>query len=340
MSIRWGIIGCGDVCEVKSGPGFQKARDSELVAVMRRKGALAKDFARRHGVPKWYDDAAQLINDPDVDAVYVATTPGTHCKYAKQVAAVGKPCLMEKPMARNTRECDEMIAAFEEAGRPLFVAYYRRAQDRFLKFQAAFAEIGPLQSVNYRFRQPSKRNGTTLPWRVMSAESGGGLVMDMGCHALDLIDFLLGPLGDVSGRAENRSGVGDIEDTVEVRWTHESGVTGSAVFDFNAEPPLDQMEVIGAAGSVTVPCFDPGPITLTKDGSSSENPSDQSEHVHQPFIQSVVDELLGRGNCPGTAEAARRTNQVLDTVLSDYYGDRQVDFWRQPQSWPGRPPGK
>ena len=156
MSIRWGIVGCGDVCEVKSGPGFQKARDSELVAVMRRNGELAQDFARRHGVPKWYDDAERLINDPEVDAVYVATTPATHCDYARLIAAAGKPCIMEKPMARNTRECDEMIAAFAEAEKPLFVAYYRRAQDRFLKFKAAFDQIGPLQSVNYRLHEKPK----------------------------------------------------------------------------------------------------------------------------------------------------------------------------------------
>jgi len=339
MSIRWGIVGCGDVCEVKSGPGFQKARDSELVAVMRRNGALAEDFAKRHGVPKWYADADRLINDPEVDAVYVATTPGTHCEYAKRVAAAGKPCLMEKPMARNTRECDEMIAAFEEAGQPLFVAYYRRAQDRFLKFKAAFAELGPLRSVTYRLHQTPNFDAANLPWRVLSAESGGGFVMDMGCHALDMIDFLFGPLKEVVGRAENRSGIGDVEDTVEISWTHESGVKGSAAFDFNAEQAIDQIMVTGEAGSVTVPCFDLGPITLNKNGHTSEIAYDQPEYVHQPFIQSVVDELLGRGNCPGTAVDARRTNQVLDTVLSGYYGDRQTDFWQQPQSWPGRPAG-
>lgn len=340
MSIRWGIVGCGDVCEVKSGPGFQKARDSELVAVMRRNGGLAADFARRHGIPKWYDDADVLINDPDVDAVYVATTPGTHCEYAGKVAAVGKPCIMEKPMARNTRECDEMIAAFEEAGKPLFVAYYRRSQDRFLKFKAAFAEIGPLKSVSCRLRQPPNMNPENLPWRALSEESGGGLVMDMGCHALDMIDFLLGPLVDVSGQAENRSGLGEVEDTVAMSWTHEGGIQGSASFDFCAGQPVDEIKVSGEKGFVTVPCFDLGPITLCKGGEPTEIPYEQPEHVHQPFIQSVVDELLGRGDCPGTAVAARRTNQVLDTVLNGYYGDRQTEFWQQPQSWPGRPAGQ
>ena len=69
--IRWGIVGCGDVCEVKSGPGLYKAENSALVAVMRRNGELAADFARRHTVARWYDDGDRLINDPEVDAVYM-----------------------------------------------------------------------------------------------------------------------------------------------------------------------------------------------------------------------------------------------------------------------------
>lgn len=74
-TINWGIIGCGKVTEVKSGPGFQNAENSALVAVMRRNGELAKDYAERHNVPKWYDNAEDLLNDPEVDAVYIATPP-------------------------------------------------------------------------------------------------------------------------------------------------------------------------------------------------------------------------------------------------------------------------
>src|SRR5438067_1919276 len=114
-TIRWGIIGCGDVTEVKSGPGFRKAQDSALVAVMRRDGAKAADYARRHGVPHWYDDADKLVADPEVNAVYVATPPGSHLEYALRVAAAGKPCYVEKPMARSHAECRRMIDAFDAA---------------------------------------------------------------------------------------------------------------------------------------------------------------------------------------------------------------------------------
>jgi len=155
-TIRWGIIGCGDVTEVKSGPGFQKAEHSNLVAVMRRRGELAKDYAERHGVPRWYDNASQLINDPEVDAVYVATPPSSHKEYTLMIAAAGKPVYVEKPMALNFAECQEMIAACGQHGVPLFVAYYRRTLVRFLKIKELIeaGAIGNVRFVNIVFHQP------------------------------------------------------------------------------------------------------------------------------------------------------------------------------------------
>src|SRR6188508_2966114 len=130
-TIRWGIIGCGDVTEVKSGPGFQKAEGSALVAVMRRDGDKARDYARRHGVPRAYDRAGDLIQDAEVDAVYIATPPSSHAELAFRVAEAGKPCLVEKPMALNHPECLRMIGAFQSRRRPLWIAYYRRSLRRF-----------------------------------------------------------------------------------------------------------------------------------------------------------------------------------------------------------------
>ncbi|HYD85517.1 MAG TPA: Gfo/Idh/MocA family oxidoreductase, partial [Opitutus sp.] len=202
-TIRWGIIGCGDVTEVKSGPGFQKANDSRLVAVMRRSAGLAEDYARRHGVPRWYDDARALVNDPEVDAVYVATPPGAHFEGVQLAAAAGKPCYVEKPMARNVAECDAMIAACAAAKQTLFVAYYRRALPRFLKVRELVegGAVGRLTGVNYRMATTTPANADPAKgaWRVSAAESGGGLFLDVGSHVLDFLDFCVGPLEDVHG---------------------------------------------------------------------------------------------------------------------------------------------
>ncbi|MEX1021013.1 MAG: Gfo/Idh/MocA family oxidoreductase, partial [Litorilinea sp.] len=183
-TIRWGIIGCGDVTEVKSGPGFQKAENSTLVAVMRRNGDLAKDFAERHGVPKWYDDGDALINDPDVDAVYIATPPNAHLEYTRKAAAAGKPVYVEKPMALNFAECLEMIEACRTADVPLWVAYYRRALPRFRKVKELLdsGAIGKPQLATITLYQQSRKetlDPDNLPWRVRPEIAGAGIFFDL-----------------------------------------------------------------------------------------------------------------------------------------------------------------
>ena len=186
MTIRWGIIGCGDVTEVKSGPAFRGADGSELVAVMRRSADAARDYAARHAVPRWYDDADALIHDEEVDAVYIATPPGAHLAHALRVAAAGKPCYVEKPMARNHPECRKMVEAFASCGVPLFVAHYRRALPRFLKAKELIDEsrIGRVTGVTYHYASPSHEglDAADLPWRLIAEQAGGGLFMDLGPH--------------------------------------------------------------------------------------------------------------------------------------------------------------
>src|SRR6476659_37577 len=217
--IRWGIIGCGTVTEVKSGPGFQRANHSQLVAVMRRNGDLAKDYARRHGVPRWYDSAKDLIDDPTVDAVYIATPPAFHKEYTLLSAQVGKPVYVEKPMALNFQECRQMIDACQAAGVPLFVAYYRRALARFLKIKQLLdtQAIGEPRFVNITLYQPVAQDELTpqtLPWRVIPELAGGGRFVDLASHMLDILDHLLGPIRAVHGFASNQAHLYPAEDIV------------------------------------------------------------------------------------------------------------------------------
>ena len=200
--IRWGIIGVGNVTEVKSGPGFQKAENCELVAVMRRNGELARDYALRHNVARWYDDGAALIQDPEVDAVYIATPPHVHKEYTLMAAAAGKPVYCEKPMALTLAECEEMIAACAGANVALWVAYYRRRLDKFVKIKQRLeaGAIGDVQLVQVQFHAAaSEIDAANLPWRLRPEIGGGGHFVDMGSHMLDLVDYFLGPIDRVSG---------------------------------------------------------------------------------------------------------------------------------------------
>jgi predicted dehydrogenase len=320
--VRWGIIGCGNVTEVKSGPGFQKAEGSELVAVMRRDGKLAEDYAKRHGVPRWYDDAEKLINDPEVDAVYVATPPGSHKDYVLKCAQAGKAVYVEKPMALNHEECKDMIKACEEAGVPLFVAYYRRGLPRFIKVKELVLNgaIGEVRLVNIRYQnKPLKIENNNIPWRVIPEISGGGIFVDIACHTLDVLDYILGPIKEVKGSASNQAGLYKAEDIVTANFVFESGVHGSGSWCFSAYENFDNVELVGTKGKLSFSTFGSEPILLTTEEGVKEFPVENPMHIQQPLIQTIVDELNGKGICPSKGVSGSRTSWVMDQVLKEYY---------------------
>jgi predicted dehydrogenase len=317
--IRWGIIGCGDVTEMKSGPGFQKAQNSELVAVMRRNGDRAKEYADRHNVPKWYDSAEALINDPNVDAVYIATPPSSHKEYTLAVAAAGKPVYVEKPMALSYAECQEMIRACEKARVKLFTAYYRRAQPRFLRIRSWLDEevIGTIQGVSIRFYQPTPtrdRQGISH-WRIDPAIGGEGYFFDLASHMIDLIQYFLGPIISASGHAANREGLYQPSDTVSAAFMFEERIPGSGSWCFSAAENTDQTEIIGSSGKIVYSTFSDMPLLLKRNANVEEFIEPFPLHVQQPLIQTVVDDLLGIGNCLSTGESGARTSWVMDRVL-------------------------
>ena len=330
-TIRWGIIGCGGVTEVKSGPAFQRVPGSELVLVMRRAAEQAEDYARRHSVARWTTDALELIHDPGVDAVYIATPPGAHAEFALQVAAAGKPAYVEKPLARCAAECERIIGAFHAAQQPLFVAYYRRALPYFLEARALLASgvLGPVTGVNVRFLSNGCRSvdGANLPWRLITRESGGGLFMDLACHTLDILDFLLGPLEDVAGSATRRPDAPyAVEDHVEMSFRVGSAA-GVGSWDFCSPTREDEIVIRGEHGSLRLATFNSPLLTLeTEDGIQKfERPHPPT--IQEPLIATIVAELLGHGKCPSTGASALRTARVMDTVLAGFYQGRSDRFW-------------
>jgi len=326
-TIRWGIIGCGDVTEVKSGPGFQQAAHSTLVAVMRRNGELAADYARRHGVPKWYDNGQALIDDPEVDAVYIATPPNAHRAYTLAAAKAGKPVYVEKPMAMNFDECWAMIEACQVAGVPLWVAYYRRALPRFLKVKELLdsGAIGTPRTVTVTFyRQWRPADPNNLPWRVRPEIAGGGLFVDLAAHTLDYLDYFLGPIQSVQGFASNQAGYYQAEDVVTGSFVFASGVHGVGVWSFSSFANLDQTEIVGDEGKLTFTSFTTDPIRLTTRHAVTEFDLDHPAHIQQPLIQSIVDELNGIGTCVSTGVSGARTTWVMDQMLAGWRTQQKV----------------
>jgi predicted dehydrogenase len=319
-TIRWGIIGCGNVTEVKSGPAFQKAQGSQLVAVMRRNAALAQDYAERHGVPKWYADAGALIHDPEVDAVYIATPPDSHRAYTLAVAQAGKTVYVEKPMALNAVECQEMVAACRAAGTPLFVAYYRRALPRFLKAKELVTggSIGEVRFVEVLLTMPLEIHPPDqLPWRLRPEIAGGGLFVDLASHTLDFLDFVLGPVSRVYGFARNQAGAYPAEDIVSGAFEFQNGVQAMGTWCFNSFESADRITFVGSAGKVTLSTFGTEPVQLETPGGTEVFDLPNPPHVQQPLIQQIVNELLGLGSCVSKGDSALRTSWVMDQLLSE-----------------------
>jgi predicted dehydrogenase len=316
------MIGCGDVAEVKSGPALQKADSSQLVAIMRRDREKAEDYARRHGVPRVHADAEQLIRDPDVDAVYIATPPSSHCELALKVAAAGKPCLVEKPMAMNHAECVRMNEAFRHAGAPLWVAFYRRALPRFLKVRELLRDraIGRLTSIHVRVTDPLTTGQAANAWRFKRAIAGAGLFLDLASHYFDIIDFLAGPIGPAAGFALNTGGSYATEDVTAVAFQIGDSVVGTGVWNFNAPASGDSIVFLGSEGEIATAVRADEDVRITRRGGQPNiyrfrNPP----HVHQPLIQTIVDELAGRGRCESTGESGARSSWVMERCLEGYY---------------------
>jgi 1,5-anhydro-D-fructose reductase (1,5-anhydro-D-mannitol-forming) len=307
---------------------------------MRRDRRLAEDFARRHGVAAFYDDADALISDSNVNAVYIASPPGSHLELALKVAAAGKPAYVEKPMARTHAECARMVLAFAEAKLPLFVAYYRRALPRFIKAKELVdsGRLGRVLSVDVRYASDGqlRLDAAQLPWRVQAEHAGGGLFLDLASHTLDVLDFMFGPLQQVSGEAIKVAAPGDVEDRVVLRFATSGGARGSGAWNFSSPNKEDSISIDGSAGTLRFSTFGDAPLELETSAGSETFALPNPQHIQQPLIQTVVDSLLGLGSCPSTGVSAARTSEVMDCALASYYGARGDGFWKEPERWPGR----
>lgn len=327
--IRWGILGAGDVCEVKSGPAFNQVENSRLVAVMRRNGEKARDFARRHQVPRWYDDADQLIHDPEVNAVYIATPPDSHMEYTLKVAEAGKPVYVEKPMARNYSECLAMIGACEKANVPLFVAYYRRRLPNFLKIKEMVDQgaIGDIRLVDVKlFKTPAPdivgASKAKDNWRVFPEIAGGGYFYDLASHQLDFLDYLFGPIAEARGFAQNQAGLYPAEDIVTGSFRFENGILGQGSWCFTTSEVSDQeiTTLIGSKGQISFSYFGGWTIALEVEGEGKEILTfDPIQNIQRPLIQTIVDSMLGKGTCPSTGISGARTNRVMEWLCNSYY---------------------
>lgn len=322
--ISWGFIGCGEVAELKSGPAFNDVTGSHVEAVMSRTEARARSYAERHGVNKWYTDAQKLIDDPNVNAIYVATPPSSHATFAIMAMRAGKPVYVEKPLASNYEDCARINRISEDTGVPCFVAYYRRYLPYFQRVKEIInsGQIGQVAYVQVRFTTPPRPEDyqENKPWRLIPDIAGGGYFYDLAAHPLDLLQDLFGVIVRAHGYKTNRAHLYDAEDTVSASFSFENGLVGSGSWCFVGHESAreDRIEVVGDKGMVSFSVFSYEPIRLvTSDGEQFievENP----DYVQLPLIKSVIEDLQGFGMCRCTSVSATPVNWVMDRILGKF----------------------
>lgn len=320
--VNWGIIGVGDVTEVKSGPAFNKVENSNLIMVMRRNLDKARDYAQRHNVPAYTNKADDILNSPDIDAVYIATPPSSHADYAIRAASVKKHVYVEKPMAIRHADCLDMIEACKKNNVKLFVAYYRRELDYFKKIKQLVKAgvIGEIKLVDIKLLLPPNEDDyqrNNLPWRVNPEIAGAGYFYDLASHQFDFIDDLFGPIESAKGNRTNQLGLYDAEDIVSATFLFDSNIIGSGTWCFTIEnaEKIDRTEIVGSKGRIMFSFFEPKPIEIKTLSETSTISIDYPTHVQQSLIDSIVKDILGRGSCVSTGESAARTNWVMEEIL-------------------------
>ncbi|WP_405268798.1 Gfo/Idh/MocA family protein [Cellulophaga sp. Ld12] len=319
QKLRWGIIGCGAVTEVKSGPPYQLTSGFSLDAVMRRDLQKAEDYAKRHGVPHFYKDVESIINNPEIDAVYIATPPDTHKLYGLMVAKAGKPCCIEKPLAPSYEDGVAIVKAFKAKNVPLFVAYYRRSLPRFLQVEKWLKEdkIGEIRHINWSFSKPANNIDLSRAynWRTDAKIAPGGYFDDLASHGLDLFAYLLGNFKEVFGMSLNQQGLYSAKDAITATWMHESGVTGTGSWNFGAFKRADSVTLIGSKGTIRFSVFKEEAVILENVDGIEELFIENPKHVQQYHVANLRADLMDGIPHPSTGDTALHTSWVMSQIL-------------------------
>ncbi len=317
--IRWAFLGCGSVTEIKSGPAFKMPASFEVVGVYRRDQNLAKEYALKHNIDKVFASAEDLISSPEVDAVYIATPPDTHKHYALMVARAGKICCIEKPMAVNSEECEEICHAFKTKGIPLFVAYYRRSLPRFLKVKELIKnnEVGVIRHMSWSFCKPPNKTDLSgvYNWRTDPKIALGGYFEDLASHGLNLFTYFFGSIIQVSGFACNQQGLYEAKDAIVANFVFEKGVTGVGHWNFGCHKKEDLVKIYGSLGVITFSVFDDLAIHIETETTKNDIYVENPKHIQEYHVRNIEKHLSGEAMHPSLGESASHTNWVMDQIL-------------------------
>lgn len=312
-SVSWGIIGCGDVAEIKSGPAFQLCENSQLLAVMRRNGDLAKDFAIRHNVPHYYDDAEELLNNPNINAVYVATPPSTHLHYALEALKAKKNVYIEKPMVLSVEEAQQLKNAVNKSSKKLVVAHYRRFLPLYIKVKELIdnQSIGQIKFVDLKFLKPRDFNDKAK-WRLNAEISGGGYFHDIAPHQIDLMYHFFGEYRSANGIAVNQSKINKVDDMVNGIINFKNDVQFRGIWSFSIPKNIeeDNCTIYGETGTLSFSFYEET-LTLVNNKTQVFN-FKNPKHIQQPLIQETVNYFLEERDNPCDVKIGVAVTEIME----------------------------
>lgn len=292
--VRWGLIGCGDISRKRVAPALRDVSGSELVAVNRARVELAEAFAREFGAKRWYADWRELIADPEIDAVYIATPVDLHAVQTIAAAEAGKHVLCEKPMALDVADCDYMIEACRANGVKLGIAYYRHFYPviRRMRKLIESGEIGqPAMAQINAFEMFNPQPGDDRYWLLEKARAGGGPMMDFGCHRIEVLMNLLGPIGETISLNANVCFKREVEDTSLAAFRFANGATGTLSVTHAAWESQDTLHLYGSQGSLHVPVLNRGELIVRTPAGERVEQHPPHANIHQPSVEDFVSAL-------------------------------------------------
>ena len=318
--LKWGLIGCGDISKSRVASALCDLNNCDLVAVNRKNYELAESFAREFGARKWYKDWQELIADPEIDAVYIATPVNLHAEQTIAAAKAGKHILCEKPMAMNADECDTMIRAAQENNVKLGVAYYRHFYPVVNRMKELLnsQEIGKvvMMQINSSM-QFNPLPGQPRDWLIKKEQSGGGPMMDFGCHRIEVMLNLLGPIKQVKSLVNTLYFERNVEDTATTLFEFDNGAHGFLSAVHSAFEPKDTVEIYGARGSLYVERLNEGTLrVVTKEAERIES-LPPHRNVHQPHIDDFTQAVLENRTPLVDAQQGKDVTVVLDKIYGN-----------------------
>ena len=317
MNLRWGLIGCGDIAQKRVAPALRDAPGSSLLAVARARFELARDFAREFGASKTYTDWRDLVADPDIDAVYIATPVDLHAEQSITAAEAGKHVLCEKPMALTAADCDRMIAAGRNSGVKLGIAYYRRFHPVIERVRALIrdGEIGQVVLVQMNaFSRFNPQPGEPRYWLLEKERAGGGPMMDFGCHRIEVFVNLFGPVEVAAAFADQIFYKRPVEDTSGVFFRLQGGARGVLLVTHATPVPADTVDIWGSEGSLHIADLNAGGLRVKTARGERDEELGPHANLHQPLVEDFVAAVRERREPGVTGEVGREVSRLLDCI--------------------------